>query len=905
MCYPPQMAPVSYPDVADRDPTETAEWRESVNALLQADGAYRTGQVLTSTLAHAGELGVQLPPLVQSPYINSIGAAAQPAYPGDLAVEKRLRQMMRWNAAMMVSRANKHFSGIGGHMSSYASSANLYEVGFSHFFAGPHGRGNAAGSGDAAGDLIYYQGHATPGIYARAFLEGRLSESQMEHFRREGAGGGRTASPHPWLMPDFWQFPTVSMGLGPIGAIYQARYNRYLHNRGLKDTSKSRVWAFLGDGECDEVETTGALGVASREKLHNLTFVINCNLQRLDGPVRGNGKVIQELEATFRGAGWNVIKVIWGSEWDPLFAADHDGALVQRVGDLVDGHFQKFTVSSGATIRQELFGPDPRLGKLVEHLSDAQLCKLRRGGHSDEKLYAAYLAATQSDKPTCILAKTVKGWTLGGGFEASNVTHQMKKLDAKQLRAFRDRLEIPISDAQLDDPPYYHPGKKAPEIEYLHARRAALGGSLPYRPRGTVSLALPEASAFSEFSSGSKGSAQVSTTMACVRLLRNLLRDPQIGKYVVPIVPDEARTFGMDAFFREFGIYAAHGQKYVPVDSEMLLHYHEAQDGQLLEEGITEAGSMASFVAAGTAYSTHDVPTIPFYMFYSMFGLQRTGDQIWAAGDARTRGFLLGATAGRTTLHGEGLQHDDGHSQLLAQPIPNLLAYDPAFAYETAAIIKEGLRRMLEEKADVFYYLTLYNENYAMPAKPAGCDEGILKGMYRLQPAGNHKRVVKLLASGPQVQTALQARDLLAEKYAIGAEVWSITSYQQLYRDARSIERRNRLHPTKQPEVPYITAQIRSSHPKAPVVSVSDWISELPSLVSRFIPARFLPLGTNGFGRSDTREALRAHFEIDVPSIVAAVLALMAQDGQLDPKAAEAALKDLNIACDGQDPMEA
>jgi pyruvate dehydrogenase E1 component len=884
----------------DRDPAETAEWREALADIVRTDGAYRAGQVLTSTLAHAAQLRLQMPSLTQTPYVNTIGPADEPAYPGDMAVEKRLRQMIRWNAVMMVSRANKKWSGLGGHLSSYASSANLYEVGFNHFFRGPQGDGSSSGQADS-GDQIYYQGHVAPGMYARAFLEGRLSEENLEHFRRETGGCGLPSYPHPWLMPKFWQFPTVSMGLGPIAAIYQARFNRYLHNRGLKDTSRSRVWAFLGDGECDEVETTGAIGVASREQLGNLTFVINCNLQRLDGPVRGNSKVIQELESTFRGAGWNVIKVIWGPEWDPLIAADTDGVLSQRLGALVDGQYQKFTVSSGDVIRREMFGPDPRLSALVEHLSDQQIAGLRRGGHCDTKLYPAYLAATQSDRPTCILAKTVKGWTLGGGFEASNVTHQMKKLDAKQIAALRDRLEIPLTDAQLKDAPYFHPGADSPEVQYMLSRREALGGPLPQRRSAQVSLHIPEEGSFAEFDTGSRGTVEVSTTMAFVRLLRSLLRDKHIGKQVVPIVPDEARTFGMDAFFREFGIYAAHGQKYTPVDSDMLLHYHEAQDGQLLEEGITEAGSMASFIAAGTAHATHNTPMVPFYLFYSMFGLQRTGDQVWSAGDARTRGFMLGATAGRTTLHGEGLQHDDGQSQLLAQAVPNLLSYDPAFAYETATIVKDGLRRMLHDNEDVFYYITLYNENYSMPAKPADCDEGILRGLYRFAAAPTAKHSVQLLASGPMVQAALQAQKILLESYGVGAHVYSVTSYGQLYREARHIERHNRLHPLEEARVPYVTQMLPMQ--RGPVVAVSDWVTELPSLISRFVPGHFVPLGTNGFGRSDTREALRAHFEVDVNSQVVAGLSALAQTGKLPGKVVAEAMQRFEMDPDKTDPM--
>ena len=637
-------------------------------------------------------------------------------------------------------------------------------------------------------------------------------------------------------------------------------------------------------------------------KLNNLVFVINCNLQRLDGPVRGNSNVIQELESTFSGAGWEVIKVIWGPEWDSLFAADTEGLLAKRLGEIVDGQYQKYTVSSGDFIRRDMFGTDPRLLELVEHLSDEDLTRLRRGGHSDSKLFAAYSRAVQSDRPVCILAQTVKGWTLGGGFEASNVTHQMKKLDETQLLTLRDRLEIPLDDDAAKKAPYYHPGKNSPEVQYLKERREALGGTLPHRSRGKNALKPPEDKAFTEFYSGSKGKVEVSTTMAFVRLLRNLLRDATIGKHVVPIIPDEGRTFGMDPFFREFGIYASQGQKYTPVDAEMLLNYHEAEDGQLLEEGITEAGSMASFIAAGTSYSTHDLPMVPFYIFYSMFGLQRTGDQVWSAGDARTRGFLVGATAGRTTLHGEGLQHDDGHSHLFAQAIPNLVAYDPAFAYETAIIVQDGLRRMLGEQEDIFYYITLYNENYSMPAMPKGCEKGVLRGLYLFAKGGKAKHAAQILASGPFVNVALEAQKLLAD-YDVSADVWSATSYQQLFRDARHVERINRLHPSDKPKVPYVTETLSGT--AGPIVSVSDWVSEIPSLLSRFMPRRFLPLGTNGFGRSDTREALREHFEIDAPAVAAAVLYTLHQEGAITAKAVQQAYKKLGIDTERPDPMTA
>jgi pyruvate dehydrogenase E1 component len=882
--------------IPDRDPQETQEWHEAIADVVRVDGSARTHQLLASTLRHAGRAGAELPALLQTPYVNSIPPTQQPEYPGDLHVERRVRAINRWNAVAMVARANKRFSGLGGHMSSYASSANLYELGFNHFFRGPGADGNAA-------DLIFYQGHATPGLYARAFLEGRLDAKQLDHFRRETAGGGLPSYPHPWLMPKFWQFPTVSMGLGPINAIYQARFNRYLHNRGLKDTAQQRVWAFLGDGECDEPETLGALTLAAREGLDNLVFVINCNLQRLDGPVRGNGKIIQELESVFRGAGWDVLKVIWGPEWDELIAKDADGQLVQRLNTTVDGQFQKWTVAGGAQMRQELFGGSEQLRKMVEHLSDEELAGMRRGGHSDVKLHAAYQAATQAKGPVCILAHTIKGWTLGDKFEASNVTHQMKKMAEDQLHALRDRLELPISDKDASEAAYYHPGANSPEVQYALARREALGGSLPVRNPKKPAFGMPAASCFTEFFSGSKAGVEASTTMGFVRLLRNLLRDKTIGKHVVPIIPDEARTFGMDPFFREFGIYAAHGQKYVPVDAELFLNYHEAQNGQLLEEGITEAGAMGSFMAAATAHGTHGLMTIPFYTFYSMFGLQRTGDQVWSVGDARGRGFMLGATAGRTTLHGEGLQHDDGHSQLFAQATPNLLAYDPAFAFETAVIVRDGLRRMIVEDEDVFYYITLYNENCVMPAMPEGKDveAAIVRGLYRFAEAPKAKHRAQVMASGPMVNLAVQAQKMLADDYGVGVDILSATSYQQLFRDGRAVERHNRLHPLDKPKVPYV-AQVLAAG-EGPVIAVSDWVQELPSLIHRFVPRRFVPLGTNGFGRSDTREALRAHFEVDAAAIVVTVLHTLMLEGTLPAKTVQAAIKKLGIDPERPDPM--
>jgi pyruvate dehydrogenase E1 component len=883
------MAMESNRHLPDADPEETGEWLEALEGVVDSGGPYRARLLLRRLLDHARHLGAALPPLLQTPYINTIAPESEPPFPGDLTLEKRIRRIIRWNAMAMVARANRRFPGIGGHVATYASSASLYEVGFNHFF---HGKDAPGG-----GDQLFIQGHASPGIYARAFLEGRLGEAELERFRRETSGRGLPSYPHPWLLPAFWEFPTVSMGLGPIAAIYQARFNRYLQARDRKDTSQNHVWCFVGDGECDEPEVAGSLGVAAREGLDNLTFVVNCNLQRLDGPVRGNGKIIQELEGVFRGAGWEVIKVIWGPEWDEFLAEDVDGVLVERLGEVVDGQFQKYSVETGGYIRRDFFGKDPRLLAMARHLSDEELRRLRRGGHAYEKIYAAYRhALAVRGAPVVVLAQTVKGWMLGEGYEASNAAHQMKKLDFEHLKRFRNTLELPISDAELEEVPYFHPGKNAPEVQYLMERRRALGGFLPERHRRRPELHSPSPELFLEFYEGTKASVEVSTTTAFVRLLRKLLRDGGVGKHIVPIIPDEARTFGMDPLFREIGIYAPHGQLYEPVDARMLLHYHEAPNGQLLEEGITEAGAMASFAAAATSYATHGVPVIPFYLFYSMFGLQRTGDQAWSLGDMRARGFLLGGTAGRTTLSGEGLQHQDGHSQLYAMAYPTMQAYDPAYAYEIAVIVKEGLSRMLEGDEDVFYYLTLYNENYLMPAMPQGAAEGILKGMYLVKaaPDGEAPRArVQLFASGPILGCALAAQALLRERYGVAGDVWSVTSYQQLYREARAAERQSRLHPLAPPTTPYV-AQALAPHP-GPVVAASDWVTALPNLVGRFVPRRFLALGTDGFGRSDTREALRRHFEIDAPCITATALHALAQEGAIAAKEAAQALRDFDI----------
>ncbi len=883
----------------DIDPSETDEWLASLDQVVEQEGETRARFLIYKLLKRARQLQIGLPPLTQTRYINTISPEQEPDFPGDEKIELRIRRIVRWNAVAMVLRGNTRFPGLGGHLSTYASSASLYETGFNHFFRGKDGEGS--------GDQIFYQGHAAPGIYARAFLEGRLTEDQLDHFRRETEPGrGLSSYPHPRLMPDFWEFPTVSMGLGPISAIYQARFNRYLHNRGLADTSKSRVWAFLGDGETDEPESLGALSIAAREGLDNLTFVVNCNLQRLDGPVRGNGKIIQELEAVFRGAGWNVIKVIWAREWDDLLARDVDGVLVQQMNETLDGEFQKFSVAGGAYIREHFFGPDPRLRKLVEHLSDDDLAKLRRGGHDYRKVYAAYKAATEfKGSPTVILAKTVKGWTLGPGVEARNMTHQAKKLSEAELKVFRDRLQLPIPDDQLKDAPYYHPGPKSEEVEYLMEHRRALDGPLPKRTVRAKPLASPSREIDAEFDAGSP--TPVSTTMVFSRILRNLIRDKDLGPRIVPIIPDEARTFGMDPLFKEVGIYSALGQRYEPVDSDLVLSYREATDGQVLEEGITEAGSMASFQAAGTAYASHGLATIPFYIFYSMFGFQRTGDQMWAFADARGRGFLMGATAGRTTLTGEGLQHDDGHTHIQASTVPNLRAYDPAFAYELAAVVRDGIERMYGPKPeDVYYYITIYNENYPQPPRPEGLtDEAILRGVYRFAEApslGRDAHPARLVGSGAILQQSLLARDLLAERFGVAAEVFSAPSFPLLRREALDVERWNRLHPeAKTPRVPYVSQILPGDG--GPIVAATDWMKALPDMVSRWLPAHYVALGTDGFGRSDTREALRDLFEIDAAHIAAATLAELARCGAMNPSRATKAIKELGIDPEKAGPL--
>ena len=883
----------------DPYPDETQEWLDAIDDVIERGGKARAKYLLHRILLRARQRQIGLPAMVQTDYINTIHPDQEPYYPGDEELELQIRRIIRWNAAVMVLRANKRSPGIGGHMSTYASAAGLYEVGFNHFFRGKDHPGG--------GDQVFYQGHATPGIYARAFLEGRLTEAQLEHFRSEAVWqGGLSSYPHPRLMPTFWEFPTVSMGIGPINAIHQARFNKYLGHRDVKDTSEQRVWAFIGDGEMDEPESSASLRLASESNLDNLVFVVNCNLQRLDGPVRGNGKIIQELESLFRGAGWHVIKVVWGREWDDLLARDVDGVLVNKMNITVDGEFQRYSVESGAYIREHFFGPDPRLRRMVQHLSDDDLWHLRRGGHDYRKVYAAYKAATElKDAPVVILAKTVKGWALGPEFEARNAAHQIKKMTEEELKRFAERLELEISPRKLsgEDAPFFHPGEDSDEVQYLKAQRRALGGFVPQRRAKPKPLSIPHGRIYEGFDAGTVERGQeVSTTMAFVRLLRDLMRDREFGERVVPIIPDEARTFGMESLFKDFKIYSPRGQLYEPVDHSMLLSYTEARDGQIFEEGITEAGSMATCTAAGTAYATHGRHMVPFFLFYSMFGFQRIGDLIWAFGDARGRGFLLGCTAGRTTLNGEGLQHEDGQSLLLASTVPNCLAYDPAFAYETATIVKDGLRRMVADGEDVFYYLALYNENYVQPARPADIDEGILRGMYlfREAPDAPARHRVQLFGSGAILATqVLRAQELL-EDHDVAADVWSVTSYKALREDALEAERWNRLHPEEDRRTPYIQQVMRGA--EGPVVAAGDWMKAVPDQVARWVPGSFHPLGTDGFGRSDTRENLRRHFEIDAEHIVVAALAALADSGDLKPEAVAEAIAQYGIDIERVDP---
>ena len=877
--------------LVDTDPAETAEWQASFDAALNAAGPVRARYLMLQLLKRAHEKKIGLPDLRTTDYINTISPENEPAFPGDEDIERRIRAAVRWNAAILVHRAQRPGVGVGGHISTYASSAALYEVGFNHFF---RGQDHAGG-----GDQIFFQGHASPGMYSRAFLEGRFSENQLDGFRQELSheGGGLSSYPHPRLMPDFWQFPTVSMGIGPINAIYQARYNRYLHNRGIKDTSDQNVWAFLGDGEMDEVDTLGAIGLASREKLDNLTFVVNCNLQRLDGPVRGNGKIIQELESIFGGAGWNVIKVVWGRGWDPLLAQDREGALVNLMNTTLDGDYQTFKAESGAFVREHFFNRDPRTAAMVANYSDDQIWNLKRGGHDYRKLFAAYTAATEKNgRPTVILAKTVKGWTLGSHFEGRNSTHQMKKMTLEDIIEFRDRLEIPLADDKLDKytPSYYKLPADSPEMKYLEERRHELGGSIPSRRKVSRPLPQPADSAYESVRRGS-GQQEVATTMAFVRMLKDLVKDPGLGNRIVPIIPDEARTFGLDSLFPSLKIYSPHGQQYMAVDRDLMLSYKESTSGVILHEGINEAGSVASFTAVGSSYSTHDEPMIPIYIFYSMFGFQRTGDAFWAAADQLVRGFVLGATAGRTTLNGEGLQHEDGHSHLLAATNPAVVSYDPAFAYEVGHIFKDGLRRMYGENSEnIYYYMTVYNEPYMQPAEPDNLDiDGLLKGIYLYSGASRQrKKNAQILASGVGVNWALKAQKLLAEDWGVAASVWSVTSWNELRRDGLEVDRHNMLNP-KNKKTAYIADKLRGT--EGPVIAVSDFMRAVQDQISPWVPNAFVSLGTDGFGLSDTRGALRRHFKVDAESIAVATLAELAKAGEVKESVVQEAIDKYRI----------
>ena len=899
----------------DQDPEETQEWLDSLQSVVETTGKQRARFLLTQLIERASRDGVMPPGPVITDYINTIPVEEEVEYPGDHVLEKRIRRIIRWNAVAMVNRANHKYEGLGGHLSTYASSASLYEVGFNHFFRGKDGEGS--------GDQIFYQGHAAPGMYARSFLEGRIPIETLEYFRREAEHGkGLPSYPHARLLPRYWEFPTVSMGIGPMTAVYQARFNRYLHNRGIADTSQSRVWAFLGDGETDEPEALGALTIAAREGLDNLVFVVNCNLQRLDGPVRGNGKIIQELEGVFRGAGWNCLKVIWGPEWDELLQKDTEGLLRRRMNEVVDGQWQRYTTAPGGYTRKDFFGTDPRLLDIVSHLSDDQVRKLRRGGHSFHKIYSAYDRAVNgaNGRPTAILAHTVKGWTLGDHFEGVNVTHQKKKMTVEELRSFRDTLHLPVADDKLEDAPFYHPGKNSPEVQYMLERREALGGCIPKRrDRVQVRLDLPGDKLYAEFRAGMK-KGEASTTMVFARLLAQLLRDPNVGRRVVPIIPDEARTFGMDALFSQVGIYSAVGQLYEPVDKGKLLYYRESKSGQVLEEGITEAGAVASFTVAATSYSTHGQPMIPFYIFYSMFGFQRTADQLWALGDAMGRGFLLGATAGRTTLQGEGLQHNDGHSHVFASTVPCCRAYDVAYAYELSTVIEDGLQRMFVDDEHIFYYITLQNENYPMPPAPDGVREGVIRGMYRLnegapitaatgakkkpgtktaKTAGKNKHV-QLFGSGTILLEVLKAQEILT-KYGVSADVWSVTSYTELRRDALRCDRLNRLHPEAEREIPYIEEVLDGV--EGPFVAATDYMKMVPDQISQWLPGRLTSLGTDGFGISDVREGLRLHFEVNAAHVAAGALYALQREGVIEGAEVAAAIRELGIDTERIDPL--
>ncbi|MEP7352758.1 MAG: pyruvate dehydrogenase (acetyl-transferring), homodimeric type [Acidobacteriota bacterium] len=883
----------------DLNALETSEWVEALDEIIDAAGPDRASYLLERLMERAANLGVQVPLRWNTAYINTIPPEDEVAYPGDRALEHKIKSLIRWNATAMVVKANKYDEGIGGHLSTYASLATVLEVAYNHFFRGSY---TSAEGQKLAGDFVYFQGHASPGVYARAFVEGRLTEDHLTNFRHELRDHpGLSSYPHPWLMPDFWQFPTVSMGLGPITAIYQARFMRYLENRGLIPKTNRKVWAYLGDGETDEPESLGALTLAPREKLDNLIFIVNCNLQRLDGPVRGNGSIIQELEAMFLGAGWNVIKVVWGSGWDDLLARDSSGMLIKRMHECVDGEYQSFRAHDGAFLRKEFFGKYPELLKLVEHLSDDELWGLRRGGLDPLKMFNAYTRAmTRNGKPTVILAKTVKGYGLGESAEGRNTAHNAKKMAETELIKMRDRFQLPLTDEQVQHLDFYRPSEDSPEMKYLRSRIETQGGSLPARVFKPIDIVAPPLETFKDTLGGSRG-REASTTAAFVAVLKTLIKT-SIGKYIVPIVPDEARTFGMESLFRECGIYASQGQRYKPVDSEMFLYYKEAQDGQVLEEGITEAGSMSSMIAAGTAYANYGVPMIPFYIYYSMFGFQRIGDQAWLFADSRGKGFMMGGTAGRSSLSGEGLQHQDGHSPLQAALIPTCTVYDPAYAYELAVIVQDGIRRMYQDNEDRFYYLTVYNENYVQPAMPEwpGVREGILRGMYKYQAASNGPAVAQLFGSGSILNEALKAQQILADKYQIAADVWSITSYNELRREALAVERWNRLHPAEQSRTPYLNQTLEGS--AGPIIASSDYIKAQADQLAPWLHGRLTSLGTDGFGRSENRAHLRKFFEISAEAIVQATLSALARNGSIDAQLASTAVRELGFDPDAKDP---
>ena len=876
----------------DIDPQETQEWLDAISSVLENEGTERAHFLLETLIDKARRSGAYLPYNATTAYVNSIPSHLQAKHPGDTAMARKIRALVRWNAIMTVLRANEKSPGVGGHIASFQSAATLYDTGFNHFFR--------AANENFGGDLIYFQGHSSPGVYARAFLEGRLTEEQMSNFRIEAEGNGLSSYPHPWLMPDFWQFPTVSMGLGPLQGIYQARFLKYLHDRGIADTSGRKVWVFCGDGEMDEPESLGAISLAAREKLDNLIFVINCNLQRLDGPVRGNGKVIQEFEAAFRGSGWNVLKVLWGSYWDPLLAMDKDGLLRKRMEECVDGEYQNFKSKGGAYTREHFFGKYPELKEMVAAMSDEDIWRLNRGGHDPHKVYAAYHSAVNHvGQPTVILAKTVKGYGMGQEGEGQNTTHQQKSMGVETLKAFRTRFDLPLTDEQVENLSFYRPAEDSPEMQYLKSRREAMGGFVPSRRRKGNELTVPELSAF-ENMLGATGEREISTTMAFVRILSTLVRDKQIGKYVVPIVPDEARTFGMEGMFRQLGIYSSVGQLYEPQDADQVMFYKESKDGQILEEGINEAGSFSSWIAAATSYSVSGVQMIPFYIFYSMFGFQRIGDLAWAAGDSRSRGFLLGATAGRTTLNGEGLQHEDGHSHLMSATIPNCISYDPTFAYELAVIIQEGMRRMVQNQEDVYYYITLMNENYTHPALPKGTEEGILKGIYQFSKSKTNGPKVQLLGSGVILREVIAAAELLEQDWGVSADIWSVTSFTELRREGLDVERWNLLNPEKPQKESYVAKSLKKA--EGPVIASTDYMKSFADQIRTFIPQRYVTLGTDGYGRSDSREALRSFFEVDRFHVVVAALKALADEGKLPAAKAAEALKKYNINVNKPNP---